>query len=97
MVSHNQTTREMHKIFLRKVSILKTYSERKVNKIVDAMTVEEFQEAEGIVRQGSYGETFYIILDGQVEVSKKEVGFIRMLGSGDYFGEKALLNEAAIR
>ena len=43
MVSHNQTQREMHKLFLRKVSLLKTYSDRKINKLVDAMTVEEFQ------------------------------------------------------
>jgi len=33
-------------------------------------------------------------LDGEVTVSKKEIGFIRTLTSGDYFGEKALLNEA---
>ena len=43
MVSHNQTQREMHKLFLRKVSLLKSYSDRKINKLVDAMTVEEFQ------------------------------------------------------
>lgn len=43
MVYHNQTQREMHKLFLRKVSLLRTYSDRKINKLVDAMTVEEFQ------------------------------------------------------
>ena len=97
MVSHNQTTRAKHKDFLRKVSLLKSYSDRKLHKIVDAMTIEEFQEGEGIVRQGSYGETFYIILEGTVECTKKEVGHLRTLSSGHYFGEKALLNEAAIR
>ena len=50
MVSHNQTQRDKHKLFLRKVSILKSYSERKIHKIVDAMTVEEFQDGEGITR-----------------------------------------------
>jgi len=48
-------------------------------------------------RQGSFGETFYIILDGEVEVSLKQKGFIRTMVGGDYFGEMALLNEAALR
>ena len=50
-----------------------------------------------ITREGSYGDVFYIILEGQVEVTKKQVGFIRSLSGGEYFGEKALLNEASIR
>ncbi|CBY06693.1 unnamed protein product [Oikopleura dioica] len=97
MVYHNQTQREMHKLFLRKVSLLRTYSDRKINKLVDAMTVEEFQDNDVITREGSYGDVFYIILEGQVEVTKKQVGFIRSLSGGEYFGEKALLNEASIR
>ena len=83
-----------------------------MNKIVDAMQVEEFVEGDCITRsverkinlilnysfrQGSYGETFYIILDGEVSVSQKQVGFIRRLSGGEYFGEMALLNEASIR
>ena len=98
------------------VSLLKNYSERKVNKIVDAMQVEEFLDGDCITRwvefidhmtwghylrmkfrQGSFGETFYIILDGEVEVSLKQKGFIRTMVGGDYFGEMALLNEAALR
>lgn len=94
---------------------MKNYSERKVNKIVDAMQVEEFLDGDCITRwvilnhmrwghfwpfkfrQGSFGETFYIILDGEVEVSLKQKGFIRTMVGGDYFGEMALLNEAALR
>lgn len=97
MISTNQSQRNMHKMFLRKVSLLKNYSERKVNKIVDAMQVEEFLDGDCITRQGSFGETFYIILDGEVEVSLKQKGFIRTMVGGDYFGEMALLNEAALR
>ena len=48
-------------------------------------------------RQGSFGETFYIILDGKVQVSQKQKGYIRTLSGSDYFGEKALLNEASVR
>ena len=76
------------------------------------MQVEEFLDGDCITRwvsmtwvrfwptyfrQGSFGETFYIILDGEVEVSLKQKGFIRTMVGGDYFGEMALLNEAALR
>ena len=37
-------------LFLVKVSLLKNYSERKINKIVDAMQVEEFQDKDCITR-----------------------------------------------
>ena len=66
MISTNQSQRNMHKMFLRKVlsiphdfksllflvkvSLLKNYSERKINKIVDAMQVEEFQDKDCITR-----------------------------------------------
>ena len=76
------------------------------------MQVEEFHDKDCITRysyssnswfvkvtfrQGSFGETFYIILDGKVQVSQKQKGYIRTLSGSDYFGEKALLNEASVR
>lgn len=50
------------------------------------------------MREGEVGDTFYIISDGNVRVTQRCVGLtepkeIRQLGRGDYFGEKALLNE----
>ena len=44
-----------------------------------------------IVREGTSGDTFYIISDGDVRVTKKSAGKeeeIRTLGRGDYFGEQ---------
>ena len=48
------------------------------------------------MRQGTNGDTFYIISEGQVRVTKKGDGKreeeeIRLLYRGDYFGEQALL------
>ena len=70
MVSHNQTQREMHKLFLRKVSLLKTYSDRKINKLVDAMTVEEFQVNSPFFKDHNYILKFgdwFLFLQGKFE------------------------------
>ena len=46
-----------------------------------------------IVREGTSGDTFYIISEGDVRVTKKSAGKeeeIRSLGRGDYFGEQVI-------
>lgn len=48
------------------------------------------------MRQGTHGDTFYIISEGQVRITqrvegKREEEEIRFLSRGDYFGEQALL------
>ena len=46
-----------------------------------------------IVREGTSGDTFYIISDGGVRVTKKNAGReeeIRTLSRGDYFGEQVM-------
>lgn len=61
-----------------------------------------FPNGEYICRQGSFGDSFYIISKGSVKVTKIKNKFndedqvteeetIRKLGTGDYFGEQALL------
>ncbi len=54
-----------------------------------------YAPGEPIIRQGDPSEKFYIIVEGYVEVSHQndagEVGVIRQLGAGDFFGEIGLL------
>merc|ERR1719365_12723 len=57
-----------------------------------------YKEGDYIIRQGAVGDTFFIISQGRVKVTKKESGsseekFIRTLHKGDFFGEKALSGE----
>ena len=57
---------------------------------------ETFGRTDYIIRQGSHGETFYIMVEGEVLVTaqlagENEVTEIRTLTAGAYFGEKALL------
>uniref|UniRef100_A0A1I8IEC4 Fe2OG dioxygenase domain-containing protein n=1 Tax=Macrostomum lignano TaxID=282301 RepID=A0A1I8IEC4_9PLAT len=84
--------------FLRSVPLLKNLDTSKLNKIADAIEEDSFEAEQYIVREGETGNTFFIIKDGVVKVTQKVHGgahpqLIRVLKSGDYFGEKALLEE----
>lgn len=45
-----------------------------------------------ITREGDYGQTFYVILSGTVEVFEGDK-WIRSLGAGESFGERAILRD----
>ena len=52
---------------------------------------DKSKKGQYIVREGTSGDTFYIISDGDVKVTKKSAGKeeeIRTLTKGDYFGEQ---------
>lgn len=55
---------------------------------------------EVIFRQGDAGDCMYVIQSGQVEVLKEEKGgrteLVRVMGSGDIFGEMAQIGRAHV-
>ena len=54
-----------------------------------------YKEGHEIIRQGDVGDTFYLLLDGQVDILVKEEGggerLVNQLRRGNYFGEMALM------
>jgi len=82
--------------FLKIVPLLSTLPPSVLAKISDVLEVEIYNKGDYIVREGTSGDTFYIISDGSVKVTKKsekdlKEEQIRTLTKGDYFGEQALL------
>nr|XP_019953057.1 PREDICTED: cGMP-dependent protein kinase 1-like [Paralichthys olivaceus] len=56
----------------------------------------KYQDKDVIVREGAEANTFYIILKGEVLVTKNVNGLqkhIRRMGKGEHFGEQALIRE----
>ncbi|XP_055386691.1 cGMP-dependent protein kinase, isozyme 2 forms cD4/T1/T3A/T3B isoform X2 [Condylostylus longicornis] len=81
--------------FLKSVPIFKNLPEDTLIKISDVLEETHYQQGEYIIRQGARGDTFFIISKGSVKVTirqpdSEEEKFIRTLGKGDFFGEKAL-------
>jgi len=60
--------------------------------------VRTYPQGTILCREGAIGSTFYIILEGRVEVTKvindSEVRLLKVLESGDFFGEIALIHNA---
>lgn len=87
--------RKKYESFLKKVRILETLDDYERMTIADALESDTWQRGETIVTQGEPGNTFYIIVEGSVDIHKTneqgEVIKLGSLGEGDYFGEIALL------
>lgn len=80
--------------FLKIVPLLSNFPHGILTKISDVLELEVYKTGEYIVREGTSGDTFYIISEGDVKVTKKtnnKEEEIRTLTKGDYFGEQALL------
>jgi len=89
--------RETCTAVLRRIPWMATLTEAELNNIVDALKVESHLEGSVIIRQGEFGDHFFIVQDGQVVASKEVPGnpepIIFHHEAGDYFGELALLRD----
>lgn len=84
--------------FLKSVPAFKDLPSETLSKLADVLDADHYPDGEYIIRQGAKGNTFYIIAKGNVRVTKKdsatgETIYIRNMGRGDWFGEKALNDE----
>uniref|UniRef100_A0A0X3NV60 cGMP-dependent protein kinase, isozyme 2 forms cD5/T2 n=2 Tax=Schistocephalus solidus TaxID=70667 RepID=A0A0X3NV60_SCHSO len=93
---------------LRSVPIFESLPPERLAKFVDLLEEVHYEPGEYVIRQGARGDTFYIIANGTVQVTQNETAgeegssrsagvvkekFVRLMGRGEWFGEKALKNE----
>ena len=78
---------------LKKVQMFRMISESKLTQLANKLKTAEFSENQIIFTQGEPGDSFYILKDGVVNISK-DSKVIRTIFKGNYFGERSiLLNE----
>ncbi len=78
---------------LKEVPLFSTFNKKQLKSVRKTAKDKEFDSGETIVREGDASNTgFYLILDGQVEV-KQDGSTLSKLGSGQFFGEMAVLDE----
>lgn len=88
--------------FLKTVPTFSQVPDEILSRISGALEETSYKKGAYIIRQGSRGDTFYIISQGRIRVTvdyidevTKQPGekTVRYLMRGDFFGEKALLSE----
>ncbi|XP_056150815.1 cGMP-dependent protein kinase 1 [Lampris incognitus] len=96
ITNKSKKKREQLMGFLKTSRTLKDLNDVQLSKIIDSMEEVKYQDKDVIVREGTEGNTFYIILKGEVLVTKNVSGHqkqIRRMGKGEHFGEQALIRE----
>jgi CRP/FNR family transcriptional regulator, cyclic AMP receptor protein len=73
------------------VPLFEGLSSRHLKRIRDISDMVEFMPGAAIVKEGSAGDSFFVVAQGQAKVTAKG-RTIRRLLPGDYFGEIALLD-----
>ena len=77
--------------FLRPIELFKTLTPRQLTDIAEKMSKRHYAAGETIIRMGDPGEEFFLVSDGEVEVSRADCEVAR-LGPGNFFGEVALIS-----
>jgi signal transduction histidine kinase len=93
--------KKMGRIQLAKTAIQKAFPgiySQEVEKMISIGEVNEYPAKTCLCVEGNVEETFYILLDGEVSVTKvinnDEDRLLNILKPGDFFGEMGLIHEA---
>ncbi len=89
---------EENKAFLRRVPLLSALNEQQIESLAAASARRNFPKGRTIVSEGEPSQSLYILLSGRAKVQRsdaegKEV-ILAVLGSGDFFGEMSLIDDA---
>lgn len=81
---------------LKKVAIFKDLEEDELKQVADVCREEKFVSGEYIFREGEHGNRLYLIVDGEVRISRDVPGSgeeaLAVLKAGALFGEMAVFD-----
>jgi len=81
---------------LRRVPLFALCSKRELAEIATLADEIDLRKDKELIREGSRGREFFILLEGEADVTK-EGRSINRLGPGDFFGEIALVARSPMR
>ncbi|RLN74530.1 hypothetical protein BBJ28_00009454 [Nothophytophthora sp. Chile5] len=85
--------RALYLDFLGQVPIFSTLSSYEKMTVADALRVQFVDAGATILIEGSRGDDFYIVADGEVRCTRGGEEVSARLGAGDFFGELALIHD----
>jgi CRP/FNR family transcriptional regulator len=87
--------------FLQHVPLFQGLNNRQLKKLADRFVARRYAAGEAMVTQGQGGEGFFILVSGTAEAARTradgEKVIVNTFGSGDFFGEMALLDDEGLR
>jgi signal transduction histidine kinase len=93
----NAITKDVTKDFLRRQPLFSGLSEDDLERLYHMAEPLFIPAGRRFIQEGEPGDTLYILLDGEVEVSKRQGGqdvVLALRGPGEFFGEMSLLDGA---
>jgi len=85
VLASNIEKRKRYQQFLKEVQILSNLNSEELLKAADALEQVSYSPKEPIITEGEFGDTFYIIEEGTVEIKSKGK-ILSTKSKGDYFG-----------
>ena len=80
---------------LKTIPMLQDLDMRLLTRLSEHFNTEHYQKNETVIQEGEAGDKFYLIVRGEVTVSKKDANDVsiplKFLQDGDFFGEIAML------
>ena len=91
--------RTRYEEFLQNVRLLATMDIYERSKLADALKEETYDPEDFIIKEGEEGNTFYMVMSGEAVATKtlepgKPATEVYYYKPGDYFGERALLENS---
>jgi cAMP-dependent protein kinase regulator len=88
--------RERYESFLNHIELLEKMDPYERSQVADALRSVSFAQGEYVIREGEWGEVFYIVEEGQAVATKTMTPGqppveVKQYREGEYFGELALL------
>jgi signal transduction histidine kinase len=87
--------------FLQELPLLSSLAKDDIEELAQVMTAVDFPPRVVLFREGDAGDCLYVVRNGEVEVIKRmempEEQLLRVLKTGDYFGEMSLFNPRETR
>ena len=78
---------------LKKVPLFAGLDDKELQQIASSMRERRFKAGDTVTQEGAGGVGFFVVQEGEADVTVG--GEVRgSIGSGDYFGEIALINES---
>ena len=77
---------------LQKIPFLKSFKQSAVRELLNSSKIRQYEPGEILIEEGATERWFYIILFGEVSISKSGKEVARLQHTGDVFGESSLID-----